>query len=85
MDKVDKLKTNLEDLQSKINENDFRVQNAETVAKEAEDLANKATKVCDFFIASYGKQDVLGVCRSTFKNKSFLKRKDQKTLLRVFL
>jgi hypothetical protein len=45
MEKVDKLKTNLEDLQSKINENEFRVQNAEQVADDAEDLAKKAKKV----------------------------------------
>lgn len=44
MDKVDTLRVSLEGLQNKINENEFKVQNAENVAKDAADLANKATK-----------------------------------------
>lgn len=45
MNKVDRLQINLEGLQTKINENEFKVQNAENVANEAADLANMASKV----------------------------------------
>ncbi|XP_052278966.1 laminin subunit beta-1-like [Dreissena polymorpha] len=42
MDNVDSLQQGLEDLQKKINENNFHLQNAENTATEAANLANRA-------------------------------------------
>jgi len=44
MDEVERLRISLAGVQSKINENEFQVQKAETESNEAEDLANKASK-----------------------------------------
>ena len=64
--KVDQLNSDLSDLQSKMNENEFRVQNAENVASEAADLANKASKVC-FFDKLYQAYDPMSLQISRLK------------------
>ena len=55
LDKVETLQVNLAGLQQKIGENEYKVQQAENEAKNAADLANKASEVSCIVICQHTK------------------------------